>query len=176
MKITRDDLTALVAECVALQTGDTSAGYETPIAIDSFSFIWLQHQLDQRFDYDLQPPEGDIMATLDSAQALHRYLAGISPDRFATVDSAADSALDPEFEAALRECLGGLAGSDVELRPDSDLTLYGLDSLSIVRLMVTIEETFGVPIPDDAITFEIFSSPGALWKVVSGLREESHGR
>jgi acyl carrier protein len=86
MMITRDDMTAVIAECVALQTGDVSVDYDTSIAIDSFSFIWLQHQLEERFDYDLQPPEGDVMETLNSARTLHRYLAGISPDRFNPVD------------------------------------------------------------------------------------------
>ncbi|MEV8229754.1 4'-phosphopantetheinyl transferase superfamily protein [Streptomyces sp. NPDC079167] len=84
--ITRDDMTAVIAECMALQTGEASVDYDTPIAIDSFSFVWLQHQLGERFGYDLQPPEGEVMQTLNSARAMHRYLAGLSPDRFAPVD------------------------------------------------------------------------------------------
>ena len=84
--ITRDDMTAVIAECIALQTGDYSVDYDTSIAIDSFSFVWLQYQLEERFGFDLQPPEGEVMETLNSARALHRYLAGISPDRFAPVE------------------------------------------------------------------------------------------
>jgi len=91
-------------------------------------------------------------------------------------EQPAPAALDQEFEAVLRECLDGLIGSDVQLWADSDLAVYSIDSLTVVRLMVAVEDAFGVLIPDEAITFEIFSSPGALWNVVSGLREESHGR
>ncbi|MCC2321242.1 phosphopantetheine-binding protein [Cellulomonas xiejunii] len=83
------------------------------------------------------------------------------------------TALDPRFEGALRECLIGLVGPDGVLQHDTDLAALGIDSLTVVRLMVTIEDTFEVTIPDDLIGFEIFSSPGVLWDVVSGLLEES---
>ena len=91
-------------------------------------------------------------------------------------EQPASAALDPEFEAVLRKNLDGLTGSDVPLRADSDLAAYGLDSLTVVRLMVAVEETFGVLIPDEALTFEVFSSPAALWNLVSGLREEAGER
>jgi acyl carrier protein len=82
------------------------------------------------------------------------------------------TALDPEFEAVLRECLDGMIDPEAPLADDTDLVVFGIDSLTVVRLLVTIEETFGVLIPDEIITFEIFSSPGALWNVISGLEEE----
>ncbi|HJP72776.1 MAG TPA: phosphopantetheine-binding protein [Pseudonocardiaceae bacterium] len=85
-------------------------------------------------------------------------------------------ALSPEFEAVLRSCLDGLISPDAPLLPDSDLTEVGIDSLTVVRLLVTIEETFGVVIPDESISFEIFSSPGVLWNVIAGLLEASDGR
>jgi acyl carrier protein len=85
-------------------------------------------------------------------------------------------ALNREFEAVLRECLDGLVGPDAPLQEDSDLALLGIDSLTVVRLLVTLEEAFGVTIPDEVISFEIFSSPGALWNVISGLLEESRER
>lgn len=100
----------------------------------------------------------------------------MSPGSPPMPEQPASAALDPEFEAVLRECLDGLIGADVQLRADSDLAMYSIDSLTVVRLMVAVEEAFGVSIPDEAITFEIFSSPGALWNVVYGLREESRGR
>ncbi|WLW54334.1 acyl carrier protein [Streptomyces sp. YU58] len=80
--------------------------------------------------------------------------------------------LNPEFEAVLRECLDGLIGPDAQLQESTDLTALGIDSLTVVRMLVTLEETFGVTIPDEIITFEIFSSPGVLWNVLSGLMEE----
>ncbi len=84
----------------------------------------------------------------------------------------AATALDPEFEAVLRQCLDGQLPPDVTLREDSDLAAFGIDSLTVVRLLVTIEDVFGVMIPDEILSFEIFASPGSLWTVVSGLMEE----
>ena len=83
------------------------------------------------------------------------------------------TALDPEFEALLRQCLDGLVSPSAPLREDTDLTEFGVDSLIVVRLLVAVEERFEVMIPDEVITFEIFSSPGSLWTVVSGLLEAS---
>ncbi|WP_434441756.1 phosphopantetheine-binding protein [Lentzea sp. E54] len=88
----------------------------------------------------------------------------------------AATALDPEFETLLRQCLDGLVTPQTQLREDTDLTAFGVDSLIVVRLLVTIEETFQVTLPDEAISFEIFSSPGALWDVVAGLLEPRDDR
>jgi acyl carrier protein len=86
------------------------------------------------------------------------------------------TALAPEFENVLRTCLGDLVSPDTPLREDSDLSTLGIDSVTVVRLLVAVEDTFGVTIPDEAIRFETFSSPGALWTVVSGLLEAQDGR
>lgn len=91
-------------------------------------------------------------------------------------EQPAATTLNPEFEAVLRECLAGLIGPDEPLQESTDLTAFGIDSLTVVRLLVTLEETFGVTIPDEVITFEIFSSPGVLWNVLSGLMEEPDER
>lgn len=86
------------------------------------------------------------------------------------------AALDPTFETVLRESLVGLVGPQDVLTQDTDLAGLGVDSLTVVRLLVAIEDTFEVSVPDDVIGFEIFSSPGVLWGVVSGLLEERRGR
>ena len=83
----------------------------------------------------------------------------------------AGTTLDPTFETVLRECLDGLIPPGTNLQCDSDLAAFGIDSLVIVRLLVAIEDVFLVRIPDDALTFEIFASPGALWEMISELRE-----
>ena len=96
-----------------------------------------------------------------------------SPNRAGeSTGSRAGAALDPDFEAVLRECLDGLIGPEVALHEGSDLAQFGMDSLTVVRLMVTLEDTYGVTIPDESISFEIFSAPGALWNLICGLREE----
>lgn len=85
------------------------------------------------------------------------------------------TALNPEFEAVLRNCLDGLIGPETPLQENSDLAAFVLDSLTIVRLLVTLEETFGVTIPEESISYETFSSPGVLWNLISGLMEEPAG-
>ncbi len=82
------------------------------------------------------------------------------------------TALDPGFEAVLRECMAGQIAPGATLHEDTDLTAFGMDSLTVVRLLVIIEETFGVMIPDEMIAFEIFSSPGSLWNLISDLRKD----
>lgn len=77
---------------------------------------------------------------------------------------------DPQFEKVLREHLP-LLGADHALRPDASLSGLGLDSLASVQLLVTLEETFEVAIPDDMLTPENFSTPGSLWTAVQSLRE-----
>lgn len=91
-------------------------------------------------------------------------------------EQPAATSLEPAFEAVLRECLVDLVSPDDVLLEGTDLTAFGIDSLTVVRLLVSIEDTFGVSIPDEVIGFEIFSSPGVLWNIVSGLMEESDGR
>jgi hypothetical protein len=84
--ITREEITSIVAECMALQLADARTEYDTEILIDSFSFVWLQHVLAERYDFDLEPPDGDVVTMLNSARSVHRYLAQLSPDRVAAVD------------------------------------------------------------------------------------------
>jgi len=84
--ITRDEITAIIAECMALQMANATIEYDTEIVIDSFSFVWLHHVLENRFGYDLQPPDSVVMKTLNSAHSVHRYLAEVSPDHFAVAD------------------------------------------------------------------------------------------
>ncbi|MFJ8752644.1 hypothetical protein ACIREO_25405 [Streptomyces sp. NPDC102441] len=79
-------MTAIIAECTALQAAEGPIEYDTEIVIDSFSFVWLQHLLEERFGFDLELPDSDVMQTLKSARSVHRYLAEISPERFAAAD------------------------------------------------------------------------------------------
>ncbi len=77
---------------------------------------------------------------------------------------------EPRFEDALRPCLAPEA-SDAVLEADTSLRDMGLDSLKTVELVVRIEDAFDVVFPDEALTFETFATPQALWAVVQGLLE-----
>jgi len=82
--ITREELTEIITKCTALQVFDAPLGYDTEIVMDSFGFVWLQHLLEQRYGFELEPPGSEVLETLNSARSVHRYLAGLSPDRFGT--------------------------------------------------------------------------------------------
>lgn len=55
------------------------------------------------------------------------------------------------------------------LTPDANLGNLGLDSLETVRLLVTLEETYEVVIPDDVLNHETFETPNSLWAVIESL-------
>ena len=48
------------------------------------------------------------------------------------------------------ELIGGeLAISDEEIYYDTDLTLYGLDSLNVILLIISIEEKYNISFADE---------------------------
>ncbi|PIM73196.1 decarboxylase [Streptomyces sp. JV178] len=90
--------------------------------------------------------------------------------------AAADDAApwDATFEALLLEALPRLAAKG-ELRPDTSLKAAGLDSLAMVEVLVRVEETFGIAVPDSELMADTFATPASLWRVVAALREQSVG-
>lgn len=81
---------------------------------------------------------------------------------------------DPTFEALLNEALPRLAAKG-GLRPDTSLKAAGLDSLAMVEVLVRVEETYGIAVPDSELMADTFATPASLWRVVSALREQSVG-
>jgi len=77
---------------------------------------------------------------------------------------------DARFEVLMREALRLLEPGD-PLPPDLRTTDYGLDSLAMVELMLGIEETYGISIPDDLVRPQLFSTPETLWEVVDELHD-----
>ncbi|MDR7301231.1 phosphopantetheine-binding protein [Haloactinomyces albus] len=57
------------------------------------------------------------------------------------------------------------------MRVDTDLPGHGLDSIAIVELVVSLEDTYGIEIQDEKLTQQTFATPGVLWSVVSELQE-----
>jgi acyl carrier protein len=52
------------------------------------------------------------------------------------------------------------------LSEDSDLFSAGLDSMGIMQLMISIEESFGVRVPEHEVTRENFASAHQLAELV----------
>jgi acyl carrier protein len=64
--------------------------------------------------------------------------------------------LEKRIAALIREKFIEVPG---ELEPGADLFALGLDSMGIMQLLITIEQSFGARIPDHAITRDNFRSP-----------------
>jgi acyl carrier protein len=58
------------------------------------------------------------------------------------------------------------------MEPEVALADLGLDSLGTVGLLVELEETFNVVIPDEFLSAEMFATPKSLWDVIDQLVKE----
>jgi acyl carrier protein len=56
-----------------------------------------------------------------------------------------------------------LLSASSELPPDASLTSLGVDSLEMVELIVGLEDTFDIEIPQQLLTPEVFATPGTIW-------------
>jgi acyl carrier protein len=83
-----------------------------------------------------------------------------------------DQAFDEGFEHLVRRFLSQLPASE-PLSADLDLRAAGLDSLGTIEMLMDIEQTYEVEFPDEALTFEAFATPAALWAAISELREDA---
>jgi acyl carrier protein len=79
-------------------------------------------------------------------------------------------AWDARFETVLRAALPLLpAGIDADTR----LLDFGLDSLKVVSLIMALEDTLEVVLPDDELTFEAFATPGSILDLLRRVAPES---
>lgn len=69
------------------------------------------------------------------------------------------------YEELLRLHVPGLGG-DVHIRRDAELLDLGLDSLRTMRLLVAIEEAFGVSFPDELLVKRTFQTAESLWNAL----------
>lgn len=53
--------------------------------------------------------------------------------------------------------------------PAQDLRDAGLHSMGSVELLLQLESTYEVLVPDEALTKETFETPADLWRVVESL-------
>lgn len=77
---------------------------------------------------------------------------------------------DKQFELLLRQYLFFLPADD-ELIPDLDLREFGLDSLGVVDLLVSLESAYGIRLAEDFLSMDTFATPAVLWDALSGIRD-----
>jgi acyl carrier protein len=76
---------------------------------------------------------------------------------------------DDMFESLLLDALAAVAYLG-RLTPGMALADAGLDSFGFVGLLVALEQTYGITIPDEFPIVDMFRTPGTLWETVAGLR------
>lgn len=76
-----------------------------------------------------------------------------------------------EFDEVLRRFCR-FANPDQEIDADAFLVELGVDSLSMLSLIVESEEAFGVVLEPDLLTAEALATPGGFWLL---LREQLGG-
>jgi len=65
------------------------------------------------------------------------------------------------------------APTNGELETDSALKDYGLDSAATIDLLLDLEDTYGITMPDEYLSEETFATLSSLWQAVSQLRQAS---
>jgi acyl carrier protein len=75
-----------------------------------------------------------------------------------------------QFEVLLRTHLPFLP-EDQELRPELELREFGLDSMGVVDLLVSIESEYCVRLTDDVLSMDTFATPGVLWATLDEIRK-----
>ncbi len=81
---------------------------------------------------------------------------------------------DSAFEPMLRPLLRSLP-EDAPLLPDENLSAVGLDSMGSVELLLQLESTYAVEVPDELLLPSTFATPAGLWQVVCTLLAEQQG-
>jgi acyl carrier protein len=82
---------------------------------------------------------------------------------------------DKQFEVLLRNYLFFLP-ADEELLPDLDLRAFGLDSLGVVDLLVSLESAYDIRLADDDLSMDTFVNPIVLWNTLSRIQKAAVSR
>src|SRR6185503_2632445 len=100
-------------------------------------------------------------------------LAPWAPEKFAAPPLLPDMVQPPEIEAELLSFLRReVFAPQVNLAPETDLIAAGFDSLSLVRVLVFVETTYGLWIPEGEITSAALSNVRSLAATVFRLLHE----
>jgi diaminopimelate decarboxylase len=76
---------------------------------------------------------------------------------------------DDRYEELLRGLLPRLAEQGT-VSPDAGLKALGMDSMAMVELLVLVEQTYDIAVPDEELVPQNFATPASLWALVSSLR------
>ena len=77
----------------------------------------------------------------------------------------------PDIGAQVRQVLRRhlpLLPKDQEIKSDAELDKLGLDSVAVMNLIVDLEQTFGIVMPDELLQMETFQTQATI---EAGLRK-----
>lgn len=75
---------------------------------------------------------------------------------------------DEQFDGILRRHIPAIAPDDV-IPPDAEMVAFGVDSIALLTLMLTLESEYGIRFPMDMLTEDLFRSPQSIWLAVESL-------
>ncbi|MFB6607730.1 acyl carrier protein [Streptomyces noursei] len=75
--------------------------------------------------------------------------------------------MDARFTDMLRPFLKHSGAEPLDLAPDTDLRRLGVDSMQAIELLFTIEDTFGISLPDEDLNDTTFATAGSLWQAIA---------
>jgi acyl carrier protein len=84
---------------------------------------------------------------------------------------------NPDSQAIAESLCGfikkSLVAEGVEVKPETPLSKLGLDSFSIIEVVLFIERQYGVGLPDEALSPENIYSAATLAKCVEEYQEKA---
>jgi hypothetical protein len=86
--ITRDDVRSILVSNAAMGL-PAEITYETELAIDSFTLVWLQHTLEEQHGLVINPQFED-MNFFTSVNGIHAYLLKLFPGQVEPISSNID--------------------------------------------------------------------------------------
>jgi acyl carrier protein len=72
-----------------------------------------------------------------------------------------------EFQRLIRPRCRFIGAGDFD--PDAPLSAMGVDSLEVVDLIIEIEDSYGIEVPQELLTPEVFTSTVTIWLALRGL-------
>ncbi|MBT2446591.1 hypothetical protein J7F03_05740 [Streptomyces sp. ISL-43] len=80
-QVSAEDVLSAITESMNLQAAG-GIQPDTPIVVDSFALVWLQHLLEEKHALVIDPDYADLQ-NFTSPGAIHQYLRTQYPDRIA---------------------------------------------------------------------------------------------
>jgi acyl carrier protein len=78
-----------------------------------------------------------------------------------------------EFEQILRQHCRFLDDAE-PIDADASLPDLGINSISMLSILMAIEDTFAVSLPDLVVTGDEFGTPGGMWRTIAHLMADQH--